>query len=214
MKLALSLQDGISVLSGSGEISPHDVAVLRAGLTKLLRSGRNRIVLDLPEAKSFPAELLAEVSKLDQLARELSGRIALACKKELTQSSAFQCFESKDLALESFRKPAAPPAPAPAAPPAPAQPGEPPVDPQKAFKEELRQRELGETGELRKRAERLEQENKVLLEQLHAAWLKGVQHAPPNTHDAEVDVLRQQIQSLLNEVKALQGSAGAKPSSS
>ena len=203
MKLALSVQDGVSVLSGSGDITSHDVAVLSAGLTKLLRSGHNRIVLDLPEAKTLPSELLVELAKLDRLAGELSGRITLACRTELSQSPAVHSYETKELALQSYKKPVAP-ASAIAPPQAPAVAVA--ADP----KSELRQRELGEVGELRKRAEHLEQENQVLLKQLHAAWLKGPKEKSPNVQDAEVEALRQKIQELLGEVKALQGSPPAK----
>ncbi len=58
MKLTLADQEGVTVLTGTGEITEHDIQVLRAGLTKLFKSGKNRVVVDIPEADKLPPEIL------------------------------------------------------------------------------------------------------------------------------------------------------------
>ena len=47
MKLKLDVQDGNTILSVSEFIEPQHIAVLRAGLNKLIQTGRNALILDL-----------------------------------------------------------------------------------------------------------------------------------------------------------------------
>jgi hypothetical protein len=245
MKLALSSAEGISVLTGTGQVSVHDLDVLRAGLTKLLKSGRNRIVLELSEAEMIPDGLIRELSKFDMLARELSGRVILAGNNEKLQKRVVQfaeppvieCFNGKDAALKYFRekdKPATTPAPPPAvaaaavaatksaAPAAPAgsaqtpptatgaqgpAPGTDPaaaIDPKQAFKTAVRQKELTEATDLRKRIADLENENTLLAKQLHTAWLASRTAPTQTAQQAELETLRQRMEEILEQGKASQ----------
>lgn len=78
MKLRLNDENGIAVLSVSGALDAHNFDVLKAGVAKLFRSGKNRIVLNLEDATEIAGEALRELAILDVFARELSGKIVLA----------------------------------------------------------------------------------------------------------------------------------------
>jgi hypothetical protein len=78
MKLALREEDGFSILDVDGSVGAHEVSVLKAGLTRLLQRGKNRIILHLLGTQELPREVIWEIAVLDVLARELSGRILIA----------------------------------------------------------------------------------------------------------------------------------------
>jgi anti-anti-sigma regulatory factor len=178
MKLALSEQTGVWILSGTGDISEHDIQVLKAGLTKLFNSGKNRIVIDLPEAERIPPEMLREIARLDITARELSGRIVLAginagLREQIAQFAippVIECVESKEAAVTKLLEKAEEKA---TEKPGPAGAAAPPPDEEKVkqYKADIRQKELGEPGELRKRVEKLQKQNELLIEQLKTALL-------------------------------------------
>ncbi len=78
MKLALRQEDGCSVLQIQGDIDIHNFAVLKAGLSKLLQNGKNRIVLHMQHSGDLSAEVIRELAILDVFARELSGKLVIA----------------------------------------------------------------------------------------------------------------------------------------
>lgn len=229
MKLALGAQDGIAILTGSGDISAHDLDVLRAGIKKLFHSGRHQIILELLDAEQLPADIIREISRFDLTARELSGRVVLAGKNAQLREQVvkfalppiIECFDSREAAVQYFKKPTptpqakpATPAPAPAAktPAAPApQPaagkGAPaapnPEDAQKAFKADIRQKELTDLNSLRKRIAELENQNQALMQQLHSAWMTSGLSGDAAL-EAQVKALTEQLEQVLNDVKATQ----------
>lgn len=87
MKLALRQEEGVSVLDVSGPVDPQNFQVLKAGLTKLLRDGKNRIVLKINDAEQVPSDVLRELAILDVTARELSGQIILVSGNENLKQS-------------------------------------------------------------------------------------------------------------------------------
>lgn len=82
MKLTLGQQDGIAVLEVKGAVDSHNFQVLKAGLSKLLRDGRNRIVLNLEECENLDADVMREIAILDVFARELAGKIVISSSNE------------------------------------------------------------------------------------------------------------------------------------
>lgn len=94
MKLSLRHEDGIAILDISGAVSEHELSVLKAGLTKLLQAGKNRIVLHFVDADQLVGEVLREIAILDLFARELSGRIIIAAENDVLKQS-----------IKSFAKP-------------------------------------------------------------------------------------------------------------
>jgi anti-anti-sigma regulatory factor len=77
VKLALRHEEGVAILEVSGSIDDRGLQVLKAGLTKLLRDGKNRIALHLVDAAQIHSEILRELAIIDVFARELSGKIIL-----------------------------------------------------------------------------------------------------------------------------------------
>jgi anti-anti-sigma regulatory factor len=77
MKLALRQEDGCSILQIQGNVDVHNFAVLKAGLSKLLQNGKNRIVLEIQDSKDLSGEVIRELAILDVFARELSGKLVI-----------------------------------------------------------------------------------------------------------------------------------------
>jgi len=77
MDLKLRQLEQYAVLEISGDISAHNLQVLKAGIKKLFHSGKNKIILSLIDATSVEGEVIRELAMLDILARELSGKIVL-----------------------------------------------------------------------------------------------------------------------------------------
>lgn len=169
-------------------VTEHDVEVLRAGLVKILKTGKNKIVLELPKNESLPSEVIRELASFDIMARELAGRLVLAgitpglkTKIEVfAMPPVILTFESREKAVEFF---VAPPAPEPL-PTAPAQAAEALPDEQSSFKI---------------RAQELEQENKFLKEQI---ILTTIARRPPSDEAAYLEKIRHleaKIEKMLNE---------------
>lgn len=80
MKLALRREDSFAVLEITGGVDEHNLEVIKAGLSKLLQNGQNRIVLFFPEADASGIEsaVMRELAILDVFARELAGQIVIA----------------------------------------------------------------------------------------------------------------------------------------
>ena len=78
MKLTLENQKDVTILSVSGEIAEEGAQVIRAGLTKILKTGKNKIVLRLLDKQELSPDALSEIVQFDALARELAGRLVLA----------------------------------------------------------------------------------------------------------------------------------------
>jgi hypothetical protein len=238
MKLKLRAENDVQILTVSELDSTKNVDVLRAGITQLYRNGKNRIVLELTEPKSIPAELLRELGRLKLLANELSGDIVLSGldpeTKQRIDSFAKPPFAISFLttaqALRFFKElSAAKPlpsaaAPATAAPPvaavmaAPAAPTPPSAAPlaqpaasssaatagpvpaiKDQFKEELRQREMGEVGALRKEVERLKSENHSLMELLNKKVLERREPPDAAAYLAKIQELEKQLADILSQ---------------
>ena len=59
------------------DLGNDGIAVLKAGLTKLLQNGKNRIIVHLFDCESLSSDVIRELAILDVFARELSGKIVL-----------------------------------------------------------------------------------------------------------------------------------------
>lgn len=112
MKLSLRQEDSVAILEVSGEVDTHNFQVLKAGLTKILRDGKNRIVLSLSDANELESDVLRELAILDVFARELSGKIVLAAESEelregvkiFAKPPVIPILSSVALALDYFKK--------------------------------------------------------------------------------------------------------------
>jgi hypothetical protein len=185
MKLKLEVVRDVNVLVAAGPIEPANFAVLKAGIRKLFKDGKNKIILELPDSSTFSPEILREIAVLNLLASELAGQIVLAGIAPMTRAKidAFskppvvRSFPDRATAVEFFHpKPDEPkPAPAPAssgslasapntAVETPAKGGDAAENP--SMKSDIRTKELGDLGELRKRLTELEAENRELQSEL------------------------------------------------
>lgn len=112
MKINLRQEDSIAILEISGAVDTHNFQVLKAGVTKLLRDGRNRIILSFTDATDLESDVLRELAIIDVFARELSGKIVLAAASEELKESVrifakppvIPILSSIELALDFFRK--------------------------------------------------------------------------------------------------------------
>ncbi|NUM88978.1 MAG: hypothetical protein HUU37_07225 [Bdellovibrionales bacterium] len=87
MKVSLGLQDGVNVLRVEGPVDARNLNVLKAGITKLFRDGKNQILLQLEGTGKLESDVIREIAVLDLFARELSGRLALLCGDEELKKS-------------------------------------------------------------------------------------------------------------------------------
>lgn len=231
MKLKLRAENDIQILTVSELDSSKSVDVLRAGITQIFQNGKNRIILELSEAKDIPAELLRELGRLKLLANELAGDIVLSGLDPETKQKVDN-FAKPPFAVSFITTPqavnylkelhakATKAAAAAALPPSPVQPATAPL-PQSAapptsppanaptagpvpalaeqFKDELRHRELGEVGQLKKEIERLKNENRSLTDLLHKKVLE--RHTPPDAAAYELKIrdLEKQLTEILSQ---------------
>jgi hypothetical protein len=206
VKIALSNERGVEILSVTGPVVDHEAKILRAGITKILKIGKNKIIVELggtPAAnQDFSSDALREMAAFDVLARELSGRLvlggvspALRVKIEaFAKPPVVLCFATRKEAIDFLT---APPTPAKAetAPPAaaatsligaPAESGELASlhDEQNAMKTRLLQ---------------LETENKTLQEQVVLATIARRAPANEDTYQEKIGHLEAKIEKLLKE---------------
>jgi anti-anti-sigma regulatory factor len=112
MKLALRQEDSVSILEVAGSVDAKNFAILKAGITKLLRDGKNRIVLSFKDATELESEVIRELAIIDVNARELAGKIILTSNNpELKESvklfakpPVVPIFATLEIALDYFKK--------------------------------------------------------------------------------------------------------------
>jgi len=112
MKLSLAAKNGISILNIAGPIDIQNFKILKAGITKIFKDGKNNILLNLHAVERIESDVLREITILDITARELSGRIAISCDNPETKQSIINfskppvipIFANDDQALDFFAK--------------------------------------------------------------------------------------------------------------
>ena len=115
MKLKLSSERDIAILDVLEEVSPENVAILRAGITKLLQSGKVKIVMNLSEAKNLKIDVVREVLKLGVLTAEQKGTLVLVGQGDAIQqavralgaASPVKVFLNREAAMAAFSQGAA-----------------------------------------------------------------------------------------------------------
>ncbi|MBU6376347.1 MAG: hypothetical protein KGQ59_10155 [Bdellovibrionales bacterium] len=230
MKLNLSQDRGIQLLSATGAVESSDVRVFGAGMGKLIRDGKNQLAVEMDQ-ENIPDDLIRELMTLDLVARELSGRLvvialqsALKTKLEnFARPMSLEVFSDRTSALDFFEKVNSAPlgpisgsqpeqsaeaakedaltaAPATPSAPATAPSGPPPEEQIKQLKEDIRQRELKELGQLRETISRLENENKALLDQFRTYFRD--RRTPPDerAYQQRITDLEARIEELMTEM--------------
>lgn len=180
MKISLEHKEGVAFLNVSGSVEAQQFQVLKAGLSKLLRDGKNRIVVNFTDAQNLGGEVIREIAILDLFARELAGRIIIV------SSSA----ELKESVL-SFSKPPVIPFLST------------PEQAQEYFKKLKPDEEEGgeSVAELKKQLEAKNKEIEALQAQIKLLDPKELQKARLEKSDAlaKVKLLEEQVESLFNE---------------
>lgn len=69
------------------DVSVQNVSVLRAGITKFLQSGKNKIILNLVDAKQLSMDVIREIVKLHMVAAELKGEIVLVGQGDMVKQA-------------------------------------------------------------------------------------------------------------------------------
>lgn len=220
MKLLLEKHRDLNILVASGPITAENFAVLRAGIRKLFTDGKNKIILDLPDSNGFTAEILRELAVMNLIAAELSGQLVLSSIEPLTRAKIdsfskppiVRCFKTREDAIHFFypeeKKVAPPPVAASVAPSSAPSPAASPVSDEKAaeqkqqFKADIRAKELGDVGSLRKRISELEEQNKELMVQLSTLVL--TRRDPPDlaSWQEKVSLLEKQLEETLGQQNA------------
>jgi hypothetical protein len=223
MKLKLDAIRDISVLVAEGPITPENFAILRAGIKKLFKDGKNKIILELPDSGTFTPPLLRELATLNLMAAELSGSIVLAKIAPLTRAKiesfskppSVRCFSDREASTEFFYPKVVDetdktPAPTQALAPSPAVAAAPEAvndDKAKQFKAEIRGKEMGDLGTVRKKLSDLEAENAELKGRI--AEMVVTRRDPPDLDSwkEKVTILEKQ---LAEAIKTAQDATAAK----
>ena len=195
MKLARSEERGVEILSLSGGIVEHEVQVLSAGIGKLIRGGKSRIILELMEPL-VPEGFIREVISLEKIAREHTGKLVVMIPnpelrrkfETYARPMPVESFADRASALTGMEKPAGDTKSGAA------------DSPQKEFRADVRQRELTELAPLREMVSRLENENRALLEQLQANFIE--RRAPPDerAYQQRIQDLELKLEELMDEI--------------
>jgi hypothetical protein len=192
VKLSLVSERNVEIIVAQGPILEADTHVLRAGIQKFLKSGKNRIILELPASDNLPSEVLRELARFDIVARELAGRIVLADVSATlkTKIAVFAkppvilCFETRAQAVEFLTAP-----PKPEFPSAPAAQETPPAAGPDPHEQEF--------SSLKEKTLLLEQQNKSLEEQLIQTTIKRRVPADEAAYLQKIKALESKIEALL-----------------
>ncbi len=107
MKIQLTHKGNVAILRISGELPVDKIPALKAGVSKHLRSGRNKIAIFLAGDARLPKEAWAELGALHALAAELKGSLivsgggpeAAEAARRTGDKDPLRFFETEDLAF-------------------------------------------------------------------------------------------------------------------
>ncbi len=186
MKVGLTAKDGISILALSGALDPKTLEVVKAGIRKLFRDGKNKFAINLTGTEGLTNEFIREFCYLNITARELAGEIVLVIGDATARSKvesfsnpkSIAVFPADDDAVKSFT---APPSSTGLSAPGGASTtvltGDPALDDSmallrgkddeiKKLKAQLEEKEKGEIGKIKQENSRLKELTKTLEESI------------------------------------------------
>ena len=221
MKLKLEPFKDISILNISGELTADSIAIIKAGIKKLFKDGKNKIILEILDSDKVSPDVLREIALLNILASELSGQIVLANIDSATQAKIesfskppyVKSYKNRNDALQFFHPPEKD---VPAATAQPAQQATPSIaaaavatppkedEAQKKFKSDIRKAELGDVGQLRKKLSDLEKENKELKQQLINLVIQRRDPPDLTSWQTKVATLEKQLEEAVTQLNAQQ----------
>ena len=206
MKLQLSEHKGVHVLSIDGPIGGHNSMVLKAGITKLFKDGKNRLVLELKHTPELSDATIRELGVMNQFARELAGEIVLVIESDDLRSkianfgapTPVKCFATKLDGVDSFKNSGLK---LDLLSPKTLEERDNEI---KQLKEQLRAKEGGELAQLRSENSRLKDEAAVLEDRLEKMI---IQRRPPADEKGYLEkgrILEAEIENLLAQVAKLE----------
>ena len=103
MKIHLTQESGVQILSVTDAVVDQNVQVLKAGVTKLLKNGHNRIILELLNPKEVVPSALEGISLFHPLARQLAGDLVVVFPSALKPKELkLECYPDRASALAHF----------------------------------------------------------------------------------------------------------------
>lgn len=213
MKLKLSEYKGIHILTVTGPVVERDFSVLKAGMTKLFQTGKNRMILELVSASELDDSYIRELGKMNLLAREMAGEVVVvAPEPQLRQKienfglpNAVTCKEDKAAAYEIFvAKAASSAAPTIATPKA----MEALNEEIKKLRELLKSKEGGEAQNLKSENAQLKSEKAKLEDQLLQMVIQRRLPADEGSFREKVRMLEEECDRLLAKVASLESQPG------
>ncbi|MGE4232778.1 MAG: hypothetical protein AB7F43_05550 [Bacteriovoracia bacterium] len=176
MKLKLEVKSGIQILEVTEDVTKEHGPLLKTGITKLLQSGKNKIILNFSLAKGVSAEVIQDLIPLHKVASELNGGLIFVGHGEVVKTavqgnlSAVRYFPTIEAALQGF-----------------------------AAQKQEAQEATGVEAELRKHLERLEIENRTLK-----GKLENSDSADTKELRGENAALKKQVSQLEEQIRVLQ----------
>jgi anti-anti-sigma regulatory factor len=216
VKLVLQKEKDLSILSVLGPVSQDQARILQAGIKKLLREGKHKIVLDFEEPRSLNVESLQLLLELHIMATELSGQIVLSgidpatqvTIRNLSNPPLLKAFSSKEEAFQSFPKPrdlddSPPLTSAPSGSQAEIKATAPVASEEEVskLKEEILARERGDLGELRKKLASLEKQNAELKLRIQEVYRERRYPLDEKGLQSQIETLELKLSEALEERK-------------
>lgn len=229
MKLKLSEDQGIHTLHTSGDLSEKDLKILHAGLIKLFKDGKNKVILQLSEIQTIPSEFPKNLSELNLIAEELSGQIVVVVADPKIRSqlenfstpNRLRSFEQTSAAIQYFSKSEkskeeidSQPLASAKLPPEKYHPPEFTEAMEKKNEEIeklrklLEEKEKGELGAVKKENSQLKElvnNAESRLELLLKSRREAIDHA---VYQKQIMVLQERIESLTQELQSKNGGSG------
>lgn len=195
LKILLKEQNGIQVLTVMSPISSEDFKIVRAGLIKLLRDGKNRIDVHFESTEAVELSVINELKALNAPARELAGEIVVSATHDLCRKSLMAHVDPKELtvcesveqAIQQLNR-------------KPAQSEESQLI--QKLKEQVLSQERGEMGKLRAENERLRAENERLVEAVEKMMIDRATAFDSQGFAEQISVLEKKIEALVAEQEA------------
>ncbi len=224
MKLRMEDKVGVRILHIEGAVDAHQFSVIRAGMVKILKNGKNKILVNFESSANVDQDAIRQVSELNAAARELSGEIVLVMSdpkmrglvENFSKPPLVMCFSAVQEGLDHFNKSKAKAAPEPED--AATKNDEELLKQNQTLKSEVEQlrKQLTETskGEA-KNAKDESTRSKGLLEKLEIDIEKlqsGRRVAPDaETYEAKIGQLEGRIHQLVEELKTHQNDKPKSP---
>lgn len=202
LKLTLKEQNGVQVLTVMSPITADDFKIIRAGLVKLLKDGKNKIDVHFDSSEPLDLAVVNELKALNTPARDLAGEIVVSspnevCRKSIAlqvQPKELSVFETIEQATSHLTKK-----------PSPTE------DSQliQKLQAQVAGQEQGEMGKLKTENEQLRSENERLLESLDKMLIERATGFDAQAFVEKISVLEKKIETLVAEQDAKKPAAGA-----